>query len=137
MDYNKIQKQYSKVSLWITAALYLVGLLVAQLTEHAAYISMLTISVCFSVLAASVYGGAWKAIASRSPAVLGKFYLAGSLLRMLLAFLVILVYALVTKDRKAVISFAAVFMVFYLVLLAFDAIYFSKVEKNNKPITDK
>ena len=56
---------------------------------------------------------------------------------MLLAFLVILVYALVTKDRKAVISFAAVFMVFYLVLLAFDTIYFSKVEKNNKPITDK
>ena len=31
-----------------------------------------------------------------------------------------------------ILSFAVIFMIFYLVLLAFDTIYFSKVEKNNK-----
>jgi hypothetical protein len=63
---------------------------------------------------------------------LGKFYLAGSALRMLLAFLTILVYAIIVKERVMILSFAVIFMIFYLVLLAFDTIYFSKVEKNNK-----
>lgn len=130
VDYNKIYKRYYKGCLWITAALYLVGLLVAQITMHDSYLNMLTISAMFSFITASVYGGAWKYIASQSPAVLGKFYLAGSALRMLLAFLVILVYALIMKDRTRIMSFAVIFMIFYLVLLAFDTIYFSKVEKN-------
>ena len=51
---------------------------------------------------------------------------------MLLAFLVILVYALVVKNRQEIISFAVIFMIFYLVLLAFDTIYFARLEKNNK-----
>ena len=90
------------------------------------------VSALFSLITASIYGGAWKAIAASSPAVLGKFYLAGSALRMLLAFLTILVYAIIVKERVMILSFAVIFMIFYLVLLAFDTIYFSKVEKNNK-----
>ena len=89
MDYDKVYKKYYKYSLWIAAALYLIGILVVQLTERFSYIPMLTISAVFSVVTASIYGGAWKAIVSQSPAVLNKFYLAASGLRMLLAFMVI------------------------------------------------
>ncbi len=120
------------MNLWIIFGLYLVGILIAQVTTHSSYLNMLTISALFSLITASIYGGAWKAIAAKLPAVLGKFYLAGSAFRMLLAFLTILVYALIVKERVMILSFAVIFMIFYLVLLAFDTIYFSKVEKNNK-----
>ena len=132
MDYNKVYKKYYKISLWLIATLYLIGMLVVQCVMRSSYIHMLTISAVFSLLTASIDGGAWKAIAIHSPAVLGKFYLSASALRMLLAFLVILVYALVVKNRQEIISFAVIFMIFYLVLLAFDTIYFARLEKNNK-----
>lgn len=137
MDCNKVYKRYQKISLWIIAGLYLSGMLGVQLTMHSSYVYMLTISALFSLVTTSVYGGAWKAVAGKSPGILGKFYLAASALRMLLAFLVVLVYAFAVKDRTRVMGFTVVFMAFYIVLLAFDTIYFSKVEKNNKTIIDE
>ena len=127
MDVNKVYKKYYKNNLWIIAGLYLIGLLVVQLTQQTAYINLLTISAVYSLITSSIYGGAWKAIASQSPTVMNNFYLAGSGFRMLLAFLTVVVYAMVV-----VIGFVVIFMIFYLVLLAFDTVYFYKVEKNNK-----
>ena len=132
MDANNVYKRYYKNNLWIIAGLYLIGLLVVQLTQYTSYINVLTISAVYSLISASIYGGTWKAIASQSPAVLNKFYLAGSGFRMLMAFFTVLVYAIVVKERPMVIGFVVIFMIFYLVLLAFDTIYFYKVEKNNK-----
>lgn len=132
MDANKVYKKYYKNNLWIIAGLFLIGLLGVQLTQQTAYINVLTICAVYSLITSSIYGGAWKAIASQSPAVLNNFYLAASGFRMLLAFLTVLVYAMVVKERTMIIGFAVVFMIFYLVLLAFDTVYFYKVEKNNK-----
>lgn len=132
MDANKVYKKYYKNNLFIIAGLFLIGLLGVQLTQHTAYINVLTICAVYSLITSSIYGGAWKAIASQSPAVLNNFYLAASGFRMLLAFLTVLIYAMVVKDRTMVIGFVVIFMIFYLVLLAFDTVYFYKVEKNNK-----
>ncbi len=132
MDVNKVYKKYYKNNLWIIAGLYLIGLLVVQLTQQTAYINLLTISAVYSLITSSIYGGVWKAIASQSPTVMNNFYLAGSGFRMLLAFLTVVVYAMVVKERTMVIGFVVIFMIFYLVLLAFDTVYFYKVEKNNK-----
>ncbi len=132
MDVNKVYKKYYKNNLWIIAGLYLIGLLVVQLTQQTAYINLLTISAVYSLITSSIYGGAWKAIANQSPMVMNNFYLAGSGFRMLLAFLTVVVYAMVVKERAMVIGFVVIFMIFYLVLLAFDTVYFYKVEKNNK-----
>ena len=132
MDVNKVYKKYYKNNLWIIAGLYLIGLLVVQLTQQTAYINLLTISAVYSLITSSIYGGAWKVIASLSPTVMNNFYLAGSGFRMLLAFLTVVVYAMVVKERAMVIGFVVIFMIFYLVLLAFDTVYFYKVEKNNK-----
>lgn len=132
MDVNKVYKKYYKNNLWIIAGLYLIGLLVVQLTQQTAYINLLTISAVYSLITSSIYGGAWKAIARQSPTVMNNFYLAGSGFRMLLAFLTVVVYAMVVKERAMVIGFVVIFMIFYLVLLAFDTVYFYKVEKNNK-----
>ena len=132
MDAKKVYKKYYKNNLFIIAGLFLIGLLGVQLTQHTAYINVLTICAVYSLITSSIYGGAWKAIASQSPAVLNNFYLAASGFRMLLAFLTVLIYAMVVKDRTMVIGFVVIFMIFYLVLLAFDTVYFYKVEKNNK-----
>ena len=132
MDVNKVYKKYYKNNLWIIAGLYLIGLLVVQLTQQTAYINLLTISAVYSLITSSIYGGAWKAIANQSPMIMNNFYLAGSGLRMLLAFLTVVVYAMVVNERAMVIGFVVIFMIFYLVLLAFDTVYFYKVEKNNK-----
>ena len=132
MDVNKVYKKYYKNNLWIIAGLYLIGLLVVQLTQQTAYINLLTISAVYSLITSSIYGGAWKVIASQSPTVMNNFYLAGSGFRMLLAFLTVVVYAMVVEERTMVIGFVVIFMIFYLVLLAFDTVYFYKVEKNNK-----
>ena len=132
MDVNKVYKKYYKNNLWIIAGLYLIGLLVVQLTQQTAYINLLTISAVYSLITSSIYGGAWKAIAYQSPTVMNNFYLVGSGFRMLLAFLTVVVYAMVVKERTMVIGFVVIFMIFYLVLLAFDTVYFYKVEKNNK-----
>lgn len=132
MDVNKVYKKYYKNNLWIIAGLYLIGLLVVQLTQQTAYINLLTISAVYSLITSSIYGGAWKVIASQSPTVMNNFYLVGSGFRMLLAFLTVVVYAMVVKERAMVIGFVVIFMIFYLVLLAFDTVYFYKVEKNNK-----
>ncbi len=132
MDVNKVYKKYYKNNLWIIAGLYLIGLLVVQLTQQTAYINLLTISAVYSLITSSIYGGVWKAIASQSPTVMNNFYLVGSGFRMLLAFLTVVVYAMVVKERAMVIGFVVIFMIFYLVLLAFDTVYFYKVEKNNK-----
>lgn len=132
MDANKVYKKYYKNNLFIIAGLFLIGLLGVQLTQHTTYINVLTICAVYSLITSSIYGGAWKAIASQSPAVLNNFYLAASGFRMLLAFLTVLIYAMVVKERAMVIGFVVIFMIFYLVLLAFDTVYFYKVEKNNK-----
>ena len=132
MNASSVYKKYYKNNLWIIAGLYLMGLLVVQLTQQTACIQSLTIWAVYSLITSAIYGGAWKTIASKSPAVLRNFYLVGSVLRMLLAFLTVLIYAFVVKERVMVIDFAVIFMIFYLVLLAFDTVYFYKVEKNNK-----
>ncbi len=132
MNASSVYKKYYKNNLWIIAGLYLMGLLVVQLTQQTACIQSLTICAVYSLITSSIYGGAWKTIASKSPAVLRNFYLVGSVLRMLLAFLTVLIYAFVVKEHAMVIGFAVIFMIFYLVLLAFDTVYFYKVEKNNK-----
>lgn len=132
MNASSVYKKYYKNNLWIIAGLYLMGLLVVQLTQQTACLQSLTICAVYSLITSSIYGGAWKTIASKSPAVLRNFYLVGSVLRMLLAFLTVLIYAFVVKERVMVIDFAVIFMIFYLVLLAFDTVYFYKVEKNNK-----
>jgi hypothetical protein len=58
-----------------------------------------------------------------------RFYLVGSVLRLLLALSVFLIYLVVVRKRQAVIGFALIFAIFYIVLLAFDCLYFVRVEK--------
>lgn len=129
---NRIAKRYYKVSLWLIFGLTVVILLVMQYLQATKLVNALVISALSSLVSSIAYIQSWKVVAARSANTLGKFYIAASALRMLAALVVVIIAMLFMRDDKmALFGFAAMFASFYLVMLAFDCIYFAQVEKMN------
>lgn len=133
---NQVGRKYKQISLWLTAAMALAILLACRVSAQcdniiAQVVNPLVVSAIFSLVASTAYGEAWQSVAKSSPANLAKFYLAASALKMMLGAVVFLVYVVVC-DKSNILGFAAIFALFYVVLLVFDCIYFARVEKKNK-----
>ena len=127
--------RYKQISLWLTAAVALAVLFACRLSAQcddmiAQVVTPLVVSAIFSLVASTAYGEAWKAVAKSSPANLAKFYMAALVIKMVAGTLVFLIYVLVC-DKQNILGFTAIFALFYVVLLVFDCIYFSRVEKKN------
>ena len=127
--------RYKQISLWLTAAVALAVLFACRLSAQcddmiAQVVNPLVVSAIFSLVASTAYGEAWKAVAKSSPANLAKFYMAALVLKLMAGTLVFLIYVLVC-DKQNILGFTAIFALFYVVLLVFDCIYFSRVEKKN------
>lgn len=128
--------RYKQISLWLTAAVAFAVLFACRLSAQcddmiAQVVNPLVVSAIFSLVASTAYGEAWKAVAKSSPANLAKFYLAALVLKLMAGTLVFLIYVLVC-DRQNILGFTAIFVLFYVVLLVFDCIYFARVEKKNR-----
>ena len=128
--------KYKQISLWLTAALSLAILFACRVSAACddiikQVVNPLVVSALFSLIASTAYGEAWQGIAKSSPTNLAKFYLAASALKMMLGAVVFLIYVVVC-DKQNILGFAAIFALFYVVLLVFDCIYFARVEKKNK-----
>ncbi len=90
------------------------------------------ISALFHFIFSAAYIWGWQMLARRSPDILPKYYLAGSAFRLMAAAAVLLVFCVVKRgDVESIKWFSVVFIIFYLVILVFDAIFFAKVSKNN------
>ena len=127
--------KYKQISLWLTALMALAILFACRLSALCndilpQVVNPLVVSAIFSLVASTAYGEAWKAIAKSSPANLAKFYMAALFIKMVAGTLVFLIYVLVC-DKQNILGFTAIFALFYVVLLVFDCIYFSRVEKKN------
>ena len=127
--------KYKQISLWLTALMALAILLACRLSALCndilpQVVNPLVVSAIFSLVASTAYGEAWKAVAKSSPANLAKFYMAALVIKMVAGTLVFLIYVLVC-DKQNILGFTAIFALFYVVLLVFDCIYFSRVEKKN------
>ena len=132
MNIDKTTSLYNKVSLWILCALTLVGFVTMQVTGRDVLLGALIVSTVFHLVCSISYGQAWKAVARRSPETLPKLYLASSAFRLILAAMVMLVWCFINRGSLESIKwFAAVFIVYYVVMLVFDAIFFAKVSKNS------
>ena len=132
MNVDKTASIYKKVSIWIIAGLTLLGLMVMQLTGNDALLTPMLLSVGYSIICGVAFIQAWKTVATRSPATLPKFYLAGSAFRLMAAAIVLLIYCVAMRDNTSAIKhFAVVFILYYLVILIFDAIFFANVSKNS------
>ena len=127
--------KYKQISLWLTALMALAILFACRISSLCSdilpqVVNPLVVSAIFSLVASTAYGEAWKAVAKSSPANLAKFYMAALVIKMVTGTLVFLIYVLVC-DKQNILGFTAIFALFYVVLLVFDCIYFSRVEKKN------
>ena len=126
MENRKTSWWYTAWVLYFTAIMF-VGTVFAGLTCFG------LISAVFHLVCSLIYVYGWQAIARRSPEVMPKYFLAASALRLMAAAIVLLVFCVVNRqDIERIKWFAIVFIIFYLVILAFDAIFFAKVSNNNK-----
>ncbi len=128
--------KYKQISIWLTAGLALVILFACRVSAACddiigQVVNPLVVSAIFSLVASTAYGEAWMAIAKSSPSNLAKFYLAALTLKMMAAAVVFLIYVVVCQKQN-ILGFAAIFALFYVVLLVFDCIYFARAEKKNK-----
>ena len=123
---KKTTREYIIYTLFLTLSMY-IGTLTVNMEGYG------LISAVFHILCAAAYIGGWQALARRSPETLPKYYLAGSAFRLMAAAAVLLVFCVVKRDNPEAIKwFSIVFIIFYLVMLVFDAIFFAKVSKTRK-----
>jgi len=129
----KVERDYHKINLWIVSSLTLLGLLISQVLLKSNMVTPLIVSSIFFLVTGILYGKAWKYFATNSPKVLGRFYLAGSMLRMFLTVIVILIGSLSYRgDKENILTYVVVFVVYYIIAMFFDCLYFFRIEKNNK-----
>ena len=130
---TKTANIYNKVSLGVICAMMLLGLLVMQMTgQTEMMLSGIAVSSIFQVFCSQCYAAAWDYFSRKSPEQLTKLYLASSAFRLMAAAAVLLVFCVVHRDNLQLIKwFAAIFILFYIVMLIVDAIFFAKVSKNS------
>jgi len=124
--FKKTTREYIIYTLFLTLSMF-IGTLTVKMEGYG------LISALFHILCSIAYIWGWQALARRSPETLPKYYLAGSAFRLIAAAAVLLVFCVVKRDTPEAIKwFSIVFIIFYLVMLVFDAIFFAKVSKNKK-----
>lgn len=129
---DSVVKQYKKVGLWIIAGFMLVFLLAIQITSNTSMLTGLVVCVLYFITSTWVYAALWKKTAKTSPTKLTGFYLVAMAVKFFVGILVVLAYFLSVRTRTQVIAFAAMFSIYYLVMIIYDATYFSRVEKKNQ-----
>lgn len=123
---KKTSREYIIYTLFLTLSMC-IGTLTVGMGNYG------LISAVFHIVCSVAYIWGWQALARRSPETLPKYYLASSAFRLMAAAAVLLVFCVVKRDDPGAIKwFSMVFIVFYLVMLVFDAIFFAKVSKTRK-----
>lgn len=127
---REIANRYLMQSIVIIAVLALLtALYIIGVGQTMLFASALVPAAAFQLVACVAYGMTWRMIAGGSVSSLPLFYLAASGLRMLAGVAFVLVYLFVVKDTLTVRFFVITFLIYYLLLLIYDTIYFVKVEK--------
>ena len=126
-----IKARYIKWGLWLTATLFVVGMVYDRLSGIFVQWDLI-ISTIYTLVALFAYGASWKRVAKSSPDTLVKFYMASSALRMMSALLLVVVYSFVVRQFDVILRFFAYFLVFYIVMLVYNVLYFTRLEKTIK-----
>lgn len=128
---HKIAAGYWKISLWLLCALSLAGVLILRQMGELTSVQCIVIAVVFHLLAAVFYGQMWLRVAKNAPMTLPRFYMAASALRLFAAAATVLIYCVIARnDAQQIKMFAIIFMVYYVVMLIFDAVYFIRKVKS-------
>ena len=130
MNINQLSKRYMRQQLYLTAALFLISLLVMRVWFLDGLLVPAIIRSAFTLVIATVIGLVWRRIATQAPDSLPTFFTAVSGFRLLLALLVMFIYYLV-YGRDHMLIFFLVFMVFYFASLTHHSVFFAKVSNRS------
>lgn len=123
---------YNKVALWIIAALTFIGLLAERIAVRDAFTYSIVFSAVYFLVVTLANGFCWRKAARKAGNSLTRFYFASSAVRMLLAFVILLVgFFILRGDKTRLLGFTLVFAIYYMLLLIFDCIFFSQIEKKH------
>lgn len=129
-DIDKLSKRYARQELLLTAALFLITLLVMRVWYLDELLVPVIVSAAFTLVVSTALAVIWRKVATKSPDNLPTFFTAASAFRMLLALAVMFVYYLV-NGRDAMLVFFLVFMAFYLVSLIHHSVFFARVSNRS------
>ena len=129
-DIDKLSKRYARQELLLTAALFLITLLVMRVWYLDELLVPVIVSAAFTLVVSTALAVIWRKVATKSPDSLPTFFTAASAFCMLPALAVMFVYYLV-NGRDAMLVFFLVFMAFYLVSLIHHSVFFARVSNRS------
>ena len=122
-------KKYMSMGMAILLITGIVTTIVDSFITDAQLVTANIISFVFQLILIAAYGMAWERVAKSSPKNLPVLYMSATGLRLLLAALVLLVYMFTHRTSGSLLAFSVVFVVYYIIILIYDTIFFVSVEK--------
>lgn len=126
MDIDKVAKRYIGIGLVIIIILWMSSILVATLRPEWNMMAPIWVSTGFSIVFLVAFALLWRWISKKKQESLTTLYSLVSGFRMVLALFTLFVCFLVV-GRDAMVPYVVVFMVFYLIMVGFHTIYFSRI----------
>lgn len=126
IDEDKIARRYAGVGLMLIIVLWLMSILVATLRPEWQLMSPIWVSTGFSLIFLLGFAVLWRWVVRKHKDSVTTLYSVVSGFRMLMALFTLFVVFLVV-GRAAMLPYVLVFMIFYLVMVAYHSIYFSRI----------
>lgn len=126
IDEDKIARRYAGIGLMLIIVLWLMSILVATLRPEWQLMSPIWVSTGFSLIFLLGFAVLWRWVVRKHKDSVTTLYSVVSGFRMLMALFTLFIVFLVV-GRAAMLPYVLVFMIFYLVMLAYHSIYFSRI----------
>ena len=126
IDEDKIARRYAGIGLMLIIMLWLMSILVATLRPEWQLMSPIWVSTGFSLIFLLGFAVLWRWVVRKHKDSVTTLYSVVSGFRMLMALFTLFIVFLVV-GRAAMLPYVLVFMIFYLVMVAYHSIYFSRI----------
>ena len=128
-----VVNSYLRQCICLIAGITLLSLLYVNLWGDKELMTVpICISAVFQLVVSIAYALVWKWVRTTSPSSFPTLYMAASAFRMFAAVVIVLVFCFLASSRVSILSFVAIFLIYYFVVLLYDTWYFLKIEKKNK-----
>ena len=126
IDDDKIARRYAGIGLMLIIVLWLMSILVATLRPEWQLMSPIWVSTGFSLIFLLGFAVLWRWVVRKHKDSVTTLYSVVSGFRMLMALFTLFIVFLVV-GRAAMLPYVLVFMIFYLIMVAYHSIYFSRI----------
>lgn len=126
IDEDKIARRYAGIGLMLIIVLWLMSILVATLCPEWQLMSPIWVSTGFSLIFLLGFAVLWRWVVRKHKDSVTTLYSVVSGFRMLMALFTLFIVFLVV-GRAAMLPYVLVFMIFYLIMVAYHSIYFSRI----------